>query len=356
MTGATAVTAADGLRSHGNDYSGVERSFRARTGLALTGPLRRVPEGISEPVSVIVPTYNGARPLAGTLAGLEAQVWRGFEVVVVDDGSGPPVRQVVLDAGLTVPVTIVRNPVGLGAGPARNIGLTVARGSTAVFLDDDMRVPATMTALAALRQQHTEGCLFTGFREDTGPEVFFAPAGSHAPRIDRDWRWLSDQGGGRYLQTTADRDVPRCDRASFELVRESRRFKDFGHGRVIGFWDLPGMVSSHSLCVKRADVVAAGGFPEEYATRWGVEDLAFGALMAARGIFVVPALDWVSFHLRHEGRRTPRAAEQARLGQSLERYRRMLQRPAAGRRFPRHRLRRSTAAGRPGVEAYELVP
>ncbi|MFC5143555.1 glycosyltransferase family 2 protein [Streptomyces aureoversilis] len=367
MTGTVATaTVLDGLRAHGNDYSGAERAFRARTGLALTGlastgpdltgPLDRMPEGISEPVSVVVATYNGARSLAGTLAGLEAQLWRGFEVVVVDDGSDPPVLQVVLDAGLAVPVTVVRNPVGMGAGAARNVGLTVARGSTVVFLDDDIRVSRNAMALLALRQQHTEGCMFTGFRDNTGPDVFFAPDSPHTPRIERDWRWLSDRGGDRYLMTTADRDVPHCDRTSFELVEESRCFKDFGRGRVIGFWDLPGMVSSHSLCVKRADAVAVGGFPEEYATRWGAEDLAFGALMAASGILVVPALDWVAFHLRHEGRRVPRAVERARLEQALDRYRSMLGEPLGERRFPRHRLRRAAGAGRPGVECYELVP
>ncbi|WP_058041146.1 glycosyltransferase family 2 protein [Streptomyces roseifaciens] len=356
MTGRAApVTVLEGLRAHDNDYSGVERSFRARTGFGLAGPIDRVPEGISEPVSVVVATYNGGRPLAGTLAGLEAQLWRGFEVIVVDDGSEPPVHRVVLDAGLTVPVTVVRSPVNLGAGPARNVGLTAAAGSTVVFLDDDIRVPPAMTALLALRQQHTEGCLFTGFRDNTGPEVFFAPDGSPPPRIERDWRWLSNRGGDRYLLVTADPDVPHCDRTSFEPVRESRYFKDFGHGRAIGFWDLPGMVSSHSLCVKRADAVAAGGFPEEYGTHWGAEDLAFGALMAARGTYVVPALEWVSFHLRHEGRHVPRAAERARLEQALDRYRNLLQQPPGERRLPRHRLRRVSGPGRPGVECYELI-
>ncbi|MEH6375305.1 glycosyltransferase family 2 protein [Streptomyces sp. KLMMK] len=367
MTRAVATaTVLDGLRAHGNDYSGAERAFRARTGLALTGlaltgpaptgPLDRMPEGISEPVSVVVATYNGARSLAGTLAGLEAQLWRGFEVVVVDDGSDPPVRRMVFDAGLTVPVSVVHNPVGLGAGAARNVGLTVAQGSTVVFLDDDIRMSRDALALLALRQQHTEGCMFTGFRDNTGPDVFSAPDGAHPPRIERDWRWLSDRGGDRYVLTTAARDVPHCDRTSFELVKESRYFKDFGHGRVIGFWDLPGMVSGHSLCVKRADAVSVGGFPEEYATRWGAEDLAFGALMAASGIFVVPALDWVAFHLRHEGRRVPRAVEHARLERALDRYRSMLGEPLAERRFPRHRLRRAAGAGRPGAECYELVP
>jgi GT2 family glycosyltransferase len=352
-----AVTVLDGLRAHGNDYSAVERSFRARTGLELTGPVTRLPEGVSEQVTVVIATYNGSRSLTGTLAGLRAQRYRGFEVVVVDDGSDPPVAPVVRAAGLTVPVTLVRSPVNRGASAARNTGLRVAAGSTVVFLDDDMRVPPDMTGMLALRQQHTENCLFIGFRENTGPEFFFG-ARPPAPRIERDWRWSSDQGGDRHLLLTADQRVPHPDRTAFQLVRESRRFKEFGHCTTIGFWDLPGMVAGHSICVKRADAVAAGGFPEEHFTGWGAEDLAFGALLAAHGHYVVPALDWVSFHLQHEGRHEPRSAQRASLERNFTRYLGYLRQPLAAQRLPRHRLRRLSRGERgceQGIECYELM-
>jgi len=363
--GATAqggTTVLDGLRTHGNDYSAVERDFRTRTGLDLTGPDLTGPDslalkdikGISEQVTVVIATYNGGRALVGTLAGLQAQHYRGFEVVVVDDGSDPePAAPAVRAAGLTVPVTLVRSPVNRGAGAARNTGLRLAAGSTVIFLDDDMRAPPDMTALLALRQQHTEGCLFTGFRENTGPETFFG-ARPAASRIEQDWRWSSDQGAGRHLMLTADQDIPRPDRTSYQLVRESRYFKEFGHCEAIGFWDLPGMVSGHSLCVKRAAALAVGGFPEGYFTGWGVEDLAFGALMAAHGHYVVPALDWVSFHLWHEGRHEPRAAQHAALERNFARYLGFLRRPLTGQRLPDHRLRRRDRYA-PGFEYYELV-
>ncbi|WP_431045387.1 glycosyltransferase family 2 protein [Streptomyces sp. P1-3] len=349
-----ALTLLDGLRAHGNDYSAVERAFGDRTGLELTGAGTGALDEVREPVSVVVATYDGRRALAGALAGLQEQTYRGFEVVVVDDGSDPPVERTVREAALTVPVTLVRCHANRGAATARNIGLLMAEGSTVVFLDDDMRAPPHTTGLLAVRQQHTDGCLFTGFRENTGPETFFGPQ-PRAARIERDWRWSSDRGGDRHLLLTADRSVPYPDRLSYQLVRESRFFKEFGHCRAIGFWDLPGMVVGHSVCVKRADALAAGGFPEEHFRGWGAEDLAFGAVMAARGHSVVPALDWVSFHLRHAGRHEPRAAQRASLERNFARYLEFLRLPLDALRPPRHRVRRLGGPGAGGISRYEAL-
>ena len=44
--------------------------------------------------SVIVSTYNRPGALAAVLRGLLAQSRRDFEVLVSDDGSGPPTREV----------------------------------------------------------------------------------------------------------------------------------------------------------------------------------------------------------------------------------------------------------------------
>lgn len=38
-------------------------------------------------VSVIVPVYNGAATIAGTVRSILAQTFRDFEVLVIDDGS-----------------------------------------------------------------------------------------------------------------------------------------------------------------------------------------------------------------------------------------------------------------------------
>lgn len=62
---------------------------------------------------------------------------RGMCVVVVDDGSSPPVR--VDDfAGLYCDVRVLRHPVSKGPAAARNAGLAVCKTDFVAFLDSDV--------------------------------------------------------------------------------------------------------------------------------------------------------------------------------------------------------------------------
>jgi hypothetical protein len=83
--------------------------------------------------------------LAETLAGLRAQDLPAdkYEIVVVDDGSTPPVT--LPDRGTGPHLGLIR----LGGGErsaARNFGAAAARGDLLVFVDDDLSVaPAFLT-------------------------------------------------------------------------------------------------------------------------------------------------------------------------------------------------------------------
>jgi GT2 family glycosyltransferase len=85
-------------------------------------------------VSVVIPTHDRARELRRTLAALAAQDAGGYEldVIVVDDGSAPPVE--IADCPL--PCRLVRQGHSGPAG-ARKRGAREARGEHLVFLDDD---------------------------------------------------------------------------------------------------------------------------------------------------------------------------------------------------------------------------
>ncbi|GJG89220.1 hypothetical protein tb265_44010 [Gemmatimonadetes bacterium T265] len=96
-------------------------------------------------LSVIVATYNRAPSLARLLGLLAEQTLPPdqFEVVVVDDGSTPPVRDAL--AALLAPGALpyraqcVAQP-NAGPGAARHHAITLARGALLVIVDDDMRV------------------------------------------------------------------------------------------------------------------------------------------------------------------------------------------------------------------------
>ena len=84
-------------------------------------------------VSVVIPTLNRLSLLREAVASVEAQTWRDYEIIVVDDGSSDGtaewlrsqtgVRRVIQERG--------------GVARARNAGIHVARGELIAFLDSD---------------------------------------------------------------------------------------------------------------------------------------------------------------------------------------------------------------------------
>jgi glycosyltransferase involved in cell wall biosynthesis len=88
--------------------------------------------------SVIVPTYNRATQLGLCVQALAAQDYprERFEVIVADDGSHQPPREIVGSIAKSLNITLV---IGTHDGPsaARNAGAARARGEFLAFTDDD---------------------------------------------------------------------------------------------------------------------------------------------------------------------------------------------------------------------------
>jgi glycosyltransferase involved in cell wall biosynthesis len=86
--------------------------------------------------TVIIPTHNRPDKLAATIAYLRRQDLASdyYEVVVVDDGSTPPVTLCESTAGPRC--TLVRLE-GLERSVARNRGAAIAKGEVLIFVDDD---------------------------------------------------------------------------------------------------------------------------------------------------------------------------------------------------------------------------
>ena len=87
-------------------------------------------------VSIVLPTYNGTKYLAHSLESCFAQTHRRLEVVVVDDGSGPEVAEVVgrfRDPRLKY----LRHEVNRGLPAALNSGFRAASGALLTWTSDD---------------------------------------------------------------------------------------------------------------------------------------------------------------------------------------------------------------------------
>ena len=94
-----------------------------------------------EKFSVIVPVYNRPDEVDDLLKSLAAQTARNFEVILVEDGSTVPCREIAgkYDGALDLRYYFKENE---GRSIARNYGLERASGSYFIFFDSDCVIPA----------------------------------------------------------------------------------------------------------------------------------------------------------------------------------------------------------------------
>jgi GT2 family glycosyltransferase len=90
-------------------------------------------------VSIIIPVFNQGNALSACLRALKDQTYHdaSFEVIVVDNGSNPPIRHLVDPVSF---VHVISEPAP-GSYAARNSGIRAARGEVFGFTDADC-VPA----------------------------------------------------------------------------------------------------------------------------------------------------------------------------------------------------------------------
>ncbi|HPU16159.1 MAG TPA: glycosyltransferase family A protein, partial [Polymorphobacter sp.] len=88
-------------------------------------------------VTVIVPAYNAAQTIAGTLSSVLAQTHAALEVLVVDDGSTDSTGSIVDGMARTEPRLRLISQANGGVAKARNAGLQQARGRFVAWLDAD---------------------------------------------------------------------------------------------------------------------------------------------------------------------------------------------------------------------------
>lgn len=110
-------------------------------------------------VTVIIPSLNRPQLTRRALASALAQDGVRVEVVIVDDGSTPPIAQSL--GQLDQRVRIVRHETSKGVAAARNHGMAIARAPWLAFLDDDdVWAPGKLALqLAAITEVDAKWCV-----------------------------------------------------------------------------------------------------------------------------------------------------------------------------------------------------
>ena len=92
-------------------------------------------------VSIIMPSYNAEAYIVDTIKSIQAQTYKEWELIIVDDCSSDRTEQVVKNIGDSR-IYLYKNNKNSGAAVSRNLALKMAKGKWIAFLDcDDLWYP-----------------------------------------------------------------------------------------------------------------------------------------------------------------------------------------------------------------------
>lgn len=93
-------------------------------------------------ISLIIPVYNRPNEVEELLASLSQQTFKGFEIIIVEDGSTLKCQDQVLKYQDILNIKYYFKP-NSGPGQSRNYGFEKATGNYGIFLDSDCVIPAS---------------------------------------------------------------------------------------------------------------------------------------------------------------------------------------------------------------------
>lgn len=132
----------------------------------MAGPL--VPQERTSPrVSVVMVFLNGEQFIQEAVESVLAQTYQDFELILVDDGSGPACSQIAKQYAQSRPDRIFyaehSNHANRGIPASRNAGVQQARGEFIAFIDaDDVWTPNKLADQLIIFDQHPHLAMVAG--------------------------------------------------------------------------------------------------------------------------------------------------------------------------------------------------
>jgi glycosyltransferase involved in cell wall biosynthesis len=230
-------------------------------------------------VSVIIPTYNRAHCVGDSIRSALAQTVPPLEVIVVDDGSTDPTKEVVARFG--APVRCICKTNG-GVSSARNAGIAAAHGEWIALLDaDDLWEPEKLAVQLAVHAALPEaGWSFTDHRTTD-------LVGNELPGRQgfvRDFPAFDDTGlsPNEYFARTMSR---------VEVVAAGRQYQVW-HGDAYRLLFDGNFVFPSCVMVRREVAARAGPWDESFRVAEDTEWFHRLAAVAPAAVIMSPLMSW----------------------------------------------------------------
>jgi glycosyltransferase involved in cell wall biosynthesis len=167
-------------------------------------------------VSVIIPTYNGAKKIEGIIKALEKQTLPPIEVIVVIDGSTDNTSAVLRSLRHELTSFKIIEQENKGRAAVRNRGAAEANGDLLIFFDDDMiPLPGCIEGHLAHHTTHPGSILTGGLSE---------PKQKNSADILKYKAFLSDKWTGELKQSptgSLDKNSLFITAANFSLAKKT---------------------------------------------------------------------------------------------------------------------------------------
>jgi len=131
-------------------------------------------------ISIVLPTYNGARFLRQSAESCQAQTYPNWELIVVDDCSTDETPEIVAQYTAADPrIKSIRNRTNQRLPKSLNIGFAAARGSLFTWTSDDNVYEPTALAVMAEKLEEGYDLVYAdqAIIDDEGKEIDLFKAG-----------------------------------------------------------------------------------------------------------------------------------------------------------------------------------